>query len=211
MKINPADINDIILDLGGVVVDLDPDSTIREFAALGFKGLENRALIMSRYPFIEAYETGKIGTNEFVDAIQRIIKNNVGPEKIIAAWNRLVLDLEDDVLHLIQNLRKRYRLSLLSNTNALHIKSFNEKLFKQHGLNDLREVFDIVYYSYELGMRKPDREIFEFVLKDLGAAAPATLYVDDTQEHILSAERLGIKTYCLRPPQKITGLLDSFQ
>lgn len=205
MPIDTNGIKNVILDLGGVVVELDPESTLREFIALGFHGLEPQDLIM--YPFIEAYETGKIDTGKFLENIQEAIPGKVTKDEISHAWNRLVLDLQDHNLDLIRRLGRQYRVHLLSNTNALHIASFNDRLFAQHGLKDLGEIFEKVYYSFELGMRKPDREIFEYVLKDCRALPEETLYIDDSLEHIESAEGLGIHAYHLQAPEKLTDVL----
>lgn len=207
MPIDTHGIKTIILDLGGVVVELDPESTIREFTALGFHGLGKRDLITSRYPFIEAFETGKIDTGMFLKNIREIIRGDVGRDEIAHAWNRMVLDLQEFNLELIKQLGRHYRVHLLSNTNALHIGSFNERLMARHGLKDLREIFERVYFSFELGMRKPDREIFEYVLQDCGALPAETLYIDDSPEHIVSARKLGINTYHLQAPEKLADVL----
>ncbi len=205
--INLKGIRNIILDLGGVVVDLDVGLTVREFADLGLTGLDKPDIVMARYPFFRDYETGRINTGEFLACIQEILEGETETEKIIRAWNAMILDTRADTLRLLRSLRGKFRLFLLSNTNDLHIRFFNERLLARHGIRNFEEVFDKVYYSHIIGMRKPDREIFDFVLKDSRISSHETLYIDDTEAHIQAAGRLGIRVYHLQPPQKLTGVL----
>jgi len=207
MAIDKKGIKNIMLDLGGVVVDLDPGLTMERFASLGFTGLESIEQVMVRYPVFGDYETGKISTDDFLTSIQKIAGSDIAHEKIIWAWDSMILDPREDIFHLLQALKAHYRLYLLSNTSELHIRSLNERLIAQQGIHGLEEIFDRVYYSYELGMRKPDREIFEFVLKD-GVMNPSeTLYIDDSKIHTESAGRLGIKVYHMKPPERLTEVL----
>ena len=207
MPINTTGIKNIILDLGGVVVGLDPGKTIREFLSLGFHGIENTDFVMKKYPFFTLYETGKINTAEFITSIQKTTDRNISSEKIAAAWNTMILDLKEDVMFLLKKLRLEYRIFLLSNTNELHIRSFNEALYSKFGIKDLGGIFEKLYYSHELGMRKPDREIFEFVLNDSQISPGQTVYIDDTSAHIESAATLGVRVYHLKAPEKLTDIL----
>jgi glucose-1-phosphatase len=207
MPINTTGIKNIILDLGGVVVGLDPGKTVREFLSLGFHGIENTDFVMAKYPFFMEYETGKINTADFIASIQKATDRDISSDKIAAAWNTMILDLKKDVMHLLKKLRLGYRIFLLSNTNELHIHSFNEALNIKYGLMDLSEIFEKLYYSHVLGMRKPDREIFEFVLNDSQISPAETLYIDDTLAHIESAATLGVRVYHLQVPEKLTDIL----
>ena len=207
MIIDTAGIKNIVLDLGGVVVDLAPGLTSERFKSLGFPELENIGLVMARYPFFRDYETGRIDTNEFLTSIQKIAGNDTPHEKIIWAWNTMILDPREDIFRLLQALKNNFRLCLLSNTNELHIGYLNERLSSQLGIGGLEKVFDRVYYSYKLGICKPDKEIFEFVLKDSRMIPAETLYIDDSWIHIESAGNLGIRVYHLEPPERLTEVL----
>ena len=74
-------------------------------------------------------------------------------------------------------------------------------------LPGLHPLFDKVYYSHELGMRKPDKEIFEYVLKDSNSSAEETLFIDDTSRHLQGGSAVGLHTYLLDPTEEIEGLL----
>jgi putative hydrolase of the HAD superfamily len=207
MVINTKGIQNIILDLGGVVVDLAPGLTLERFASLGFTGHESLEKVMAEYPVFEDYETGRISTDDFLTSIQEIKGRDISHEEIIWAWNTMILEPRKEIFNLLQALKGHFRLYLLSNTSELHIHSLNERLIARHGINGLEEVFDRVYYSYKLGMRKPDMEIFEFVLKDAGISPAETLYIDDSSIHLESAGKLGIKVYHIEPPERLTDIL----
>lgn len=205
-SLNIRGIRNIVLDLGGVVVDLDMKRTIREFGRLGIRGLENADRLMSEHPFFRDYETGRISTVAFFEGMRGLSHDHVGVEDLERAWKTLVLDLQEDVLQLLRDMKKSFRICLLSNTNASHIDAMNDRLLERYGIRDFGDVFDRVYYSFRLGMRKPDREIFEFVLEDNGIPAANTLFIDDSSDNIESAAGLGISVYHLSAPEKLTQI-----
>ena len=208
MIINTSGIKNLILDLGGVVVDLAPGLTLERFEGLGFPAVESLDLIMAKYPFFKDYETGRIETNNFLASIQKIAGKDISQEKIIWAWNTMILDPKEDIFRLLQTIKDRFRLYLLSNTSELHIHSLNERLDAQFGIKGLEEVFDRVYYSYSVGICKPDREIFEYVLNDNHMIPEETLYIDDSKIHIESAGKLGIQVYHIEPPERLTEVIE---
>lgn len=96
---------------------------------------------------------------------------------------------------------------LLSNTNALHEVYYNDILHMKHGIPNLTDIFEKVYYSHDVNMRKPDHEIFQHVLVDSQLNAGETLYIDDTEVHVKAAGELGMFAYHLRIPQRLTEVL----
>ena len=204
--IDTTGIKNILFDLGGVVTGLDIKAVLKQFREMGFEELENPEDVLGKYSFFRDYETGRIGTDEFTGSIQRLIGKEAGISNIVHAWNSMILDLPEEHLELLLRLKKKYQIFMLSNTNDLHVRSFNERVRELYGIGGLDEIFEKVYYSHILGMRKPDRKIFEYVLYDSCLNPEETLYIDDTEEHIDSAGQLGIKVYHLRPPELITDL-----
>ena len=205
--IDTKGIKNIILDLGGVILELDIDRTLRAFRELGFPALESADIILSKFPFFLDFETGKISAGSFVKRVMEISGRNISEEKVKNAWNAMIQGFRQENIRLLQKLRKSYRLFLLSNTNAIHEFHYNEQLRKEYRIENLDRIFEKVYYSHDLKMRKPDAEIFRHVLKDAGVQAEQCLYVDDTLEHIESARTLGIKTHHLAPPERLTDIL----
>jgi len=210
METGPIDIlgiRNIILDLGGVILELDVDRTIRAFHALGFPALQSSDIILSKYPFFLEFETGKISEKEFIRKLMEIFVDHVSSMKVIDAWNAMILGFKSRSIQLLLDLQQKYRLFLLSNTNALHEVVYNNQLKEEHGIENLDRIFEKVYYSHELKMRKPDPAIFRHVLNDSSLLPGESLYVDDTLMHVETARSLGIRAHHLAFPERITDIL----
>ena len=205
--IDLKNIRNIVLDLGGVILGLDVNRSIELLEQLGFPPEENLDVVFSKHPFFLAYETGRISTDQFISSMTEVLGNHTPREKIIEAWNAMILGFQQETIDLLKKLRGKYRLFLLSNTNALHEVYYNDLLNKNHGIQNLTDIFERVYYSHDLHMRKPDHEIFEHVLNDSRLNNRETLYIDDTEIHVNAARDLGILAYHLRYPEKITEAL----
>ncbi len=201
--INLKDIKNIILDLGGVILDLDFESSIRQFKKLGITDIVDLYHIPEHYPFFKQFEKGLITPGQLRNEIRKATGNNIPDEEIDAAWNIISAGFTKGSIETVIKLKSRFRLFLLSNTNAIHEVYYHNQLFEGHGIKNLAEIFEKVYYSHDLHMRKPDAEIFEFVLNDSHLIPGETLFIDDTLVHIEAASSLGIKTYHLCPPQRI--------
>ncbi len=200
-------IRNIVLDLGGVLLDLDVNRSIELLSELGLPGEENLDIVFSKYPFFLKFETGRINPEEFIDALTVQLGDHTPREKIIEAWNAMILGFQPDTIKLLIRLREVYRLFLLSNTNALHEVYYNDILRLEHGIANLKDIFEKVYYSHDVKMRKPDHEIFQHVLADSRLNASETLYVDDTEIHVNAAMDQGMQSFHLRLPQRLTEVL----
>ena len=108
----------------------------------------------------------------------------------------MLLDFPLRRLQLLQQLRLYYDLFLLSNTNEIHEEEFNRVLMSSRGMPSLAVFFDKVYFSHRVGMRKPNREIFQMIL-DNGLKPEHTLFMDDSPQHIATAKEMGIQTIYL--------------
>ena len=205
--IDLKDIRNIILDLGGVILGLDVNRSIERLEKLGFPPEESLDMVFAKHPFFLEYEIGTINSDQFIEAMANQLGNQTPRGKIMEAWNAMILGFQKDTIDLLKRLRKEYRLFLLSNTNALHEEYYNDLLYRNHGIRNLTDIFERVYYSHDLHMRKPDHEIFEHVIADSRLNAGETLYVDDTEIHVNAAGDLGINAYHLRLPEKITEAL----
>ena len=112
-------------------------------------------------------------------------------------------------LALIGELRRRgHQTALLSNTNELHIGEINQRLAAQYGFtNGIADVLDRVFYSQEVGLRKPEEEIFRHVLREMNWRAEDVLFIEDSPQHIATARRLGLQVLHLTPPHTLTTAL----
>jgi HAD superfamily hydrolase (TIGR01509 family) len=197
--INQQNVKNIILDLGGVLVDINPELTFSSFKRI-FRPEILETLQWNEIPeeFI-AIETGKWAKHQFLEYFQNVCKAEVTEEEIIDSWCAMILDFPHDRVEMVKTLSEKYQVFLLSNTNTFHIKYF-EKEFKNRYHFSLHKLFSKVYYSSEIGYRKPDIESYLYVMNDAGIKAEETIMVDDREDNCLIAESLGMKS--LKVPEK---------
>jgi FMN phosphatase YigB (HAD superfamily) len=200
-------INAIIFDLGGVILNIDYQLPVKAFKKLGIEDFSAHFNQAAQSRLLDDYETGQISSEEFLDEIRTLVKPEFGDREIIQAWNSILLDLPENRLFTLEKAAENHRIFLLSNTNDLHIQEFNNYLLEEHNLPSLEPFFETLYLSYEVGLRKPDPRIFEYVLQDAGLDPLSTLFIDDSLQHIRSAAELGINTWHLRD-QDISTFLD---
>jgi putative hydrolase of the HAD superfamily len=205
--IDLKNIKNIILDLGRVILKINLDNTIIAFKEFGFPQLDELDIVFSRYPFFMQFELGLISAKQFISDISKTTGNNLSDESILEAWNSMIGEYYEDTIPLIQQLGKKYRMFLLSNTNELHEKKYNNRLKKDYGIANLSVIFEKVYYSHTLHLSKPDPLIFKFVMNENQLVAGETLFIDDILVHIESAAKLGIRTFHLKDPLKLTDVL----
>src|ERR1700760_700546 len=159
-------IKNIIFDLGGVILNLDNKRTEEAFARLGVKDIRQYFGLGHADSFFKDYEVGKITDEQFVGSIRAMTGlANVSDQAIIDGWNALLLDFPVERIQLLKHLGKSYRIFLFSNTNALHLAALR-KIYSQAFGNDgtLDDHFEKTYYSHLLGMRKPERASYEYIL-----------------------------------------------
>jgi putative hydrolase of the HAD superfamily len=191
-------IKNIIFDLGGVIINLDNQRTTDAFVALGLKNIKEYFGHGHAASFFKDYEVGKLTDQEFIDAI-RATGLNATDQAIVESWNALLLDFPAERIHLLQQLRNNYRIFLFSNTNALHLAALQAIYTRTFGTGSLEDLFEKTYYSHLLGMRKPDKASYEFILKENGLVGSETLFVDDAIINVEGAEQAGLKGLYLRP------------
>ena len=190
-------IKHIIFDLGGVILNIDYALTQQAFIEAGIPKIKELYSQMQQSTIFDDLETGKIDTAAFVEAIKKVAPAPVTDEKIIAAWNSLILDFPIRRLQILQQLSLHYNLFLLSNTNEIHETAFNDVLMRTCGFPNIGVFFDKVYLSHRVGLRKPMKEIFELVLNENNLRPEETLFIDDSPQHIEVAKSLGIQTIWL--------------
>lgn len=183
-------IKNIVIDFGGVLVGLKKENCVAEYHALNMDVIGQYINDYRSEDLFNDLELGKIGINEFCEEARRQSGVNATDEQIKHAWLVLLTGVPQKKLDKILELRKHYRVLLLSNTNAFHWDYSVEHYFK-----DLNLYFEKVYLSYELGMTKPDRKMFEFMLQDAGIKAEETLFLDDSATNCNAAEKIGIHTW----------------
>ena len=144
------------------------------------------------------YEKGLIASSDFLDEVSEHFPN-ASRDYLTKAWNSILLDFPEERLQFIEQLaaENQYKMLLLSNTNELHMDCVKEQMGTER-FNRFKNAFDVFYLSYEMGMRKPDAEIFNFVLEENQLTPEETCFVDDVKENTDSAASLGIHTWNLQ-------------
>lgn len=188
----PANIKNIIFDLGGVLLNLDTKATIDAFKSLGITDFDHSYSQAAQKELFDDFETGKISSKIFREKINQHFKKSLTEQEIDKAWNAMLLDLPKERLELLDKLWGDNRLFLLSNTNDIHINAYSKYLQSEFGVPNLSHLFEKEYYSYKVGMRKPNADIFEHVLKENNLLAKETLFIDDSPQHVEGAAKAGI-------------------
>ncbi len=199
----------LLFDFGGVIIDIDYDRTPAAFRRLSRTGLAAEYAQAGQAGLFDLLETGKISAAEFRDGLRELYDLDATDDQIDAAWHALLLDVPAERLALIGELRRAgHATALLSNTNALHITEINRRLARQYGFkNGIADCLDRVFYSQEVGYRKPGEEIFHHALREMNWQAADTLFIEDSPQHIATARRLGLRVLHLAPPLTLTTAL----
>jgi len=206
-----SEIKNIIFDLGGVIINLDIPKTITEYNKLSQKPFESIYTQLQQSPVFDLFDKGKISETDFFNELSKSIQSKTSLDQLKFAWNAMLLDFPIHRLELLTQLKKRYRLFLLSNTNETHITTFEADLYNQHGYKNLEPFFEKVYYSCRMGMRKPDTEIFDFVLKENNLNPNETLFIDDSPQHVEGAIKIGIQAKLLEKTKDVSLLLSELK
>jgi HAD superfamily hydrolase (TIGR01509 family) len=187
------DIKNIIFDLGGVILNIDIRKTAMALQQLGVEDLQAHLSRPSLVSFFNEYESGKIDDNAFVAKLQSLATEGTTGQNIVDAWNALLLDFPAERIELLRSLRKKYRLFLLSNTNAIHYNKFQEQIYLQTG-SYLEDFFEQTYYSHTIKLRKPDVACYQFVIQENKLNPAQTIFLDDSEVNIAGAMDAGLVT-----------------
>lgn len=205
MDISAIDKNvkNIIFDLGGVIIDVDMPHCFKEVEALGVpvkeimgNGNKGGATIcegLSMGGPMEQYQLGNISTHDFLGGILQLCKPGTTTQQVIDAWNSCLLDIPKARLDMIKNLRNKYKVYMLSNTNECHWQFIESKFFSAPN-HTTDYYFDRVFLSQEMHLAKPDKRIYEEVLKAIGAKGEECLFIDDATVNLDAAASCGIHT-----------------
>ena len=189
----PTPIKNIIFDFGDVFINLDKDIVFRKMKEYG--GSSEVTVELSALN--DAFEIGSISSEEFVARLQTLYPE-ASKQQVIDVWNGMLLDFPEHRLAFIEQLAQenRHRLFLLSNTNAMHIP-FVEQHMGSERFRRFKNAFEKFYLSHEIHMRKPNLEIYRYVLDENGLNAEETFFVDDSKANTDAAATLGITCWNL--------------
>ena len=188
-------IKTIIFDFGDIFLNLDKPGTLRELENLGIDGYTD-AIVQNNLNF----EKGLITSDEFINKYISEYKQ-LNKKQVVKSWNAVLVDFPRYRLDFIKKIseEKDYQLILLSNTNKIHIDWVKENI---SFFEDFRKCFDAFYLSHEINFRKPDAEIYQFVLEEHDLDPQECLFIDDTKENTKAAANLGIHVWNLEPTRE---------
>lgn len=182
----------LLFDFGGVLVDLDKQRCINAFAELGFDIVPYLGTFQQG-GFFSDFERGEISVSEFCDILREKSNNpNLSDAQIVGAWERYLLDVPEERLEMLLRLKEKYTLHVLSNTNPVHWDMAVNGYFRYKGLQ-VEDFFDKIFLSCELGVEKPEPEIFEKVVAGIGCAPDDILFFDDSEVNCEAARRCGLQ------------------
>lgn len=189
-------INTIIFDFGNIFIDLNTVGLEKAFRDLGLTEWHDDLDELNK-----RFEIGKATELEFIQGFQKYLPQ-ASIDEIRKAWNTVLGDFPLERLEFLQSLKGKYRLFLLTNTDMIHIEHFEHK----EGMSftrDFYNCFEKVYYSYELGMRKPNVEVFKMLLHKHELSPKRTLFVDDRKDNTDAAASLGIEVWNLKVGEEV--------
>ncbi len=196
-------IKTLIFDFGDVFINLDKKGAMKNALTLFQLDSFDAAIIETN----TQYEIGKISDSEFIGFYEKKFPF-LSKAEIIEAWNYILRDFPKHRLEFIQNLAAShdYKLILLSNTNAIHIDFVKQNV---SFFEEFKSCFDVFYLSHEIQLRKPNADIFDFVLKENNLVSRECLFIDDTKDNTDTADRMGFNTWNIDETKE--DIVDLFQ
>jgi putative hydrolase of the HAD superfamily len=191
-------IKNIIFDLGGVIIDIDYNLAAAAFKKLGIVDFDNFYSKAKQSSLFDDFEKGLISNSDFRASLRQYLPESVTDHQIDEAWNAMLLGIPSHRVDFLQKVANKYRVFLLSNTNRIHIDAFTQYNDEKFGKGYFEDIFEYCYFSSDIAMRKPDAEIFEFVLTENGLTKEETIFIDDSIQHVQGALSTGIYAELLK-------------
>lgn len=184
----------VIFDFGNVIINIEFQRIYQTFAKFTSKPIAYIEKRITEDQIFRRYESGQFTDEEFREVIRQTLGFPLSDHEVDTAWNAILLDIPSDRIDLIHKIRQKYPVFLLSNTNNIHITASNNYLKKTHGIKSLDILFDKLFLSYEMGMWKPDTEIYYEVLRSINLEPKEVVFFDDNLQNIESAKAIGMQT-----------------
>jgi len=194
-------IENIIFDIGGVLVDINWDLSFQGLASLGIKNTWSRVGADEVGSWMDRYVRGQVVESEFLAQLKQQAHIGTTEVALKQAINSMLGILPHSRLHLLRQLRSQYRLYILSNTHSLHVAHMEADLRAHHQVEGWHELVNHAYYSYDMGLLKPELAIFQQVIEEQHLDPEKTLFIDDMAPNITAAQQCGLQVW--HKPQSI--------
>jgi glucose-1-phosphatase len=199
-------VENIIFDLGGVLLDVDYNLTRVAFEKLGVIHFDEMYSQANADKLFQRLETGKIREKDFYKELNVCTGLELSPEEIKKAWNAMLLSFREKSLQFLERIKDKYQIFLLSNTNYIHMDAFKKIFHETPRLKTFEEYFNKAFYSCEIGLRKPDAGCYEWTLNEVHIEPEKTLFIDDSKHNVDAASKLGMQTIHLTAGKNIEEL-----
>lgn len=206
MKSDFSHIRNIIFDLGGVLLDIDYLRTIRAFSELGLANPEEAFSKANQAEIFRLFECGQVSESVFLSHLQSEMPEAKN-EGLITGWNAMLGGFPKQRLDFIESINSKYNCYVLSNTNIIHQREFERIIEGVVGWENFASAFKKIYYSHEMGLRKPDISIFLKVLEEQGLNPKETCFIDDSPQHVRAAVQAGILGVHLKDDEEIWDVI----
>ncbi len=199
-------IKTIIFDLGGVVLDIDPQLSINEFKKLGLKDdslFKNNEFIDN---VIRKFEKGILTPEVFRKRIREYTGLDLTDQQIDDAWNAILYDIPAERIKVLEEVKKNYKILLFSNSNEIHYDLYVRDLQLRFGYREFDDLFDKAYFSFDMHLSKPDVDGYEYIMYQNNLIPEETLFIDDLPANLKTAKSLGWKTYRMAQPLRVRDI-----
>lgn len=193
-------ITNLIFDLGNVILNIDTKLSEKAFAKYGMNNFEKLYTLASQNELFDRLEVGSISENEFYDELRKVTGCKLDNKILEQCWNALIMDFPAARIEMLKNLKQegKYRTFILSNTNIIHYRFYTALLKQTYGINGLENLVEHAYFSHEIGLKKPNRDIFDYVVEHSHIKPAETIFIDDNEANIKAANILGFNTIFLK-------------
>ena len=199
-------IKNIIFDLGGVVLDIDEKVVYKELEKMGI----NTSELAHSKEFMEImskFDTGIYTAATFRKKTKVLLGiEKMTDQKFDSIWNAMLLDIPRERIEAIEQVKKHYKIFLMSNSNEIHYDLYVRDLQLRFGYDEFDKLFNKSYFSFDVHLEKPDPRFFELILDHEGLLPEETLFIDDTEVNIKVAKALGLHTYHISREELVRNL-----
>lgn len=201
---NFSNIKNIIFDLGGVLFGLNPAKTIEAFELAGINDITGKYKKLVESNLFLDFEKGLISIPEFRNGMNALCNSNLDEKTFRNCWNSMITDYNPINNRLLRNIKKDFNIFVLSNTNQIHTEYFLPIADWPDNL------FNGIYFSNEIHLRKPDADCFNFVINNAELNKDKTLFIDDRQDNITGAQNVGLKTLRLESQELLYKIFENY-